>query len=134
VQFIGPNSPNTSTTIIPRDRNNFGPAIGFAWQVPWFGAGKTTVRGGYQVTFQRVNMVKPRSFNGGWFSTKPRVKTTPPFLPLPGGQLNRAVLLSDLPALVPVGHSARATVPVYGGQFLRLSVQFAALYRICCCR
>ena len=34
----------------PRDRNNFGPAIGFAWQVPWFGEGKTTVRGGYQVT------------------------------------------------------------------------------------
>src|SRR5207344_2173056 len=33
--------------------NNFGPAIGFAWQVPWFGADKTTVRGGYQMTFQQ---------------------------------------------------------------------------------
>src|SRR5262249_52771878 len=24
----------------------------FSWQVPWFGAGKTTVRGGYQMTYQ----------------------------------------------------------------------------------
>jgi hypothetical protein len=36
--------------VYPNDYNNFGPAIGFAWNVPWFGEGKTTVRGGYQVT------------------------------------------------------------------------------------
>jgi hypothetical protein len=30
IEFIGPNSPNPGKTIIPRDRNNFGPAIGFA--------------------------------------------------------------------------------------------------------
>ena len=35
----------------PKDWNNIGPAIGFAWQVPWFGAGQTTVRGGYQLSF-----------------------------------------------------------------------------------
>src|SRR5206468_2932782 len=33
---------------------NVGPAVGFAWQVPWFGEGKTTVRGGYQITYQNV--------------------------------------------------------------------------------
>ena len=38
-------------TFFPNDYNNFGPAVGFAWQVPWFGAGKTTVRGGYQITY-----------------------------------------------------------------------------------
>ena len=52
MQFVGKNSPNPGIPWYPNDRNNFGPAVGFAWQVPWFGAGKTTVRGGYQVTYQ----------------------------------------------------------------------------------
>ena len=51
-EFVGPNSPNSGKTVYPNDYNNFGPAIGFAWNVPWFGEGRTTVRGGYQVTFQ----------------------------------------------------------------------------------
>ncbi|PYS50391.1 MAG: hypothetical protein DMG13_21185 [Acidobacteria bacterium] len=52
IQFVGKNSPNPGIPWYPNDWNNFGPAVGFAWQVPWFGAGKTTVRGGYQVTYQ----------------------------------------------------------------------------------
>src|SRR6185436_6499106 len=56
IEFIGPNSPNPGKTIIPRDRNNIGPAVGFAWQVPWFGEGRTTVRGGYQMTFQKISI------------------------------------------------------------------------------
>ncbi len=56
IQYVGSGSPNPDSSILPRDKNNFGPAIGFAWQVPWFGAGKTTVRGGYQVTFQRAQV------------------------------------------------------------------------------
>jgi hypothetical protein len=49
--YVGPNSPNPDQRIHERDLNNFGPAIGFAWQVPWLGKGKTTVRGGYQIQF-----------------------------------------------------------------------------------
>jgi hypothetical protein len=49
--YVGPNSPNPDQAIHSRDLNNFGPAVGFAWQVPWGGKGKTTVRGGYQVQF-----------------------------------------------------------------------------------
>jgi hypothetical protein len=49
--YVGPNSPNSDQAIYERDLNNFGPAVGFAWQVPWFGQGKTTVRGGYQIQF-----------------------------------------------------------------------------------
>src|SRR5262249_29503551 len=52
LQFVGKNSPNPGTSWYPNDWNNFGPAVGFAWQVPWFGTGKTTVRGGYQITYQ----------------------------------------------------------------------------------
>ena len=50
-EYVGPNSPNPGKTYFPNDYNNFGPAVGFAWQVPWFGAGKTTIRGGYQITY-----------------------------------------------------------------------------------
>jgi hypothetical protein len=49
IEFIGPNSPNPGKVAIPNDRNNFGPAIGFSYQFPWLA--RTTVRGGYQMTF-----------------------------------------------------------------------------------
>jgi len=52
LQFVGKGSPNPNTPWYPNDWNNFGPAVGFAWQVPWLGAGKITVRGGYQITYQ----------------------------------------------------------------------------------
>src|SRR6185295_19140675 len=51
IQFVGKNSPNPEITWYPDRYTNFGPAVGFAWQVPWFGAGRTTVRGGYQMTY-----------------------------------------------------------------------------------
>jgi hypothetical protein len=51
LEFVGPDSPNPAKTVSPNDRNNFGPIIGFSWQVPWFGEGKTTLRGGYQLTY-----------------------------------------------------------------------------------
>jgi hypothetical protein len=50
-EYVGKNSSNPNKTYFPNDFNNFGPAVGFAWQVPWFGAGRTTVRGGYQMTY-----------------------------------------------------------------------------------
>jgi hypothetical protein len=50
-EYVGKNSLNPGKTYFPNDFNNFGPAVGFAWQVPWFGAGQTTVRGGYQMTY-----------------------------------------------------------------------------------
>jgi hypothetical protein len=51
-QFVGPNSPNAGQRIYKRDWHDFGPAVGFAYQVPWLGQDKTTLRGGYQITYQ----------------------------------------------------------------------------------
>ena len=51
LQFVGPGSPNPGISVWPKDKHNFAPAVGFAWQVPWFGAGRTTLRGGYQLSF-----------------------------------------------------------------------------------
>ena len=44
--YVGPGSTLPAQTTIPNDYNNFGPAVGFAWQ-----QGNTAVRGGMQVTF-----------------------------------------------------------------------------------
>jgi len=41
--------------LINRDANNFGPAVGFAYQLPWFGKGKTTLRGGYQASYVSIS-------------------------------------------------------------------------------
>ncbi len=49
--FVGPDSPNPDQQIYNDDWNNFGPAVGFSWQIPWFGKGKTMLRGGYQLTY-----------------------------------------------------------------------------------
>ena len=118
IEFIGPNSPNPNKTIIPRDRNNFGPAIGFAWQVPWFGEGRTTVRGGYQVTFQRVEIGESTLASAlGGFLNQTASQNDPAIQAIAGsGGENRAVLLTDLPSLVPVPPSRAPgqTVPVYG--------------------
>src|SRR5262249_14509447 len=49
--YVGPNSPNPDQRIYKRDLNNFGPAVGFAWNIPWGDRGKTTLRGGYQIQY-----------------------------------------------------------------------------------
>ncbi len=51
VEFVGPKTKQTDKSIYKKDWNNLGPAVGFAWQLPWFGAGKTNVRGGYQISY-----------------------------------------------------------------------------------
>jgi hypothetical protein len=60
-QFIGPGSPNPDQQLFNKDLNNFGPAVGFAWQLPWFGQGKTTLRGGYQVSYTLISRLDPNS-------------------------------------------------------------------------
>jgi hypothetical protein len=51
LEFVGPKTPNPGKTLFPNDWNNIGPAVGFAWALPWFGKDKTNVRGGYQITY-----------------------------------------------------------------------------------
>jgi len=110
--FVGPDSPNPDLRAWNEDYNNFGPAIGFAWQVPWFGAGQTTVRGGYQVSFLS---------GGGRFATLHTPLGTPPGSSyaasntgVAGGSLEY-LDLTDLPNLVPVAVPVRPmeAIPAY---------------------
>jgi len=50
--LIGKGTSNPDQGIWPSDTNNFAPAVGFAWSPNWWGEGKTTIRGGYQISYQ----------------------------------------------------------------------------------
>ena len=106
LEFVGPDSPNPNKSVYPNDWNNLGPAIGFAWQVPWFGKGKTSVRGGYQVTFQ----------GGGRFQTLEPILSAPPGSTYQGqyiGDTGNAYLdLTDLSAGIPAPVRSKPMQPV----------------------
>jgi Carboxypeptidase regulatory-like domain len=54
VQFVGKNSthPNIGTNLLGNDNNNFAPNVGIAWNIPWFGKGKTVLRTGYGIAYE----------------------------------------------------------------------------------
>jgi hypothetical protein len=51
LEFVGSGTANPYGKLYPRDWNNFGPAVGFAYQLPWFGKGQTAIRAGYQINY-----------------------------------------------------------------------------------
>ena len=53
--FVGPGSRNSNISAWNKDMNNFAPHLGFAWQLPWFGRGRTTLRGGWSVSYAKVD-------------------------------------------------------------------------------
>ena len=54
VQFVGKNSthPDVLANLKGNDLNNFAPTVGFSWNLPWFGAGKTVLRSGYGISYE----------------------------------------------------------------------------------
>jgi hypothetical protein len=54
VEFVGKNSinPGVSANLKGDDYHSFGPAVGYSWNLPWFGKGKTVVRSGYGISYE----------------------------------------------------------------------------------
>ena len=53
IRPIGPSTANPDDRYFAGDHNNFAPAVGLAWQLPWFGKGKTILRAGYGMGYER---------------------------------------------------------------------------------
>jgi hypothetical protein len=51
-ELVGPNSPNPGKSPYKAPLGNFAPNFSFAYNLPWFGEGKTAIRGGYGITYQ----------------------------------------------------------------------------------
>jgi Carboxypeptidase regulatory-like domain len=98
-EFIGPNSPHPDRTLFPKDWNNFGPAVGFAWQPRWLGEGKTAVRGGYQITYQTRTTLGaaavPEPATTSWSGTQSDNTGRPAYLDLARLQSSGSSLVPD---------------------------------------
>jgi hypothetical protein len=60
LQLVGKNSNHPDTLFYQNDWNNFAPAVGLSWSLPWFGKDKTVLRAGYGMSYQGA-----ASFNAG---------------------------------------------------------------------
>ena len=60
LQLIGKNSNHPDIPLYKNDNNNFAPAIGLSWSLPWGGKDKTVLRAGYGMNYQGA-----ASFNAG---------------------------------------------------------------------
>ena len=56
VQLVGKRSPNPGIKLYRDDWNNFAPAVGLSWSLPWFGKGKTVLRMGYGIGYERNSL------------------------------------------------------------------------------
>jgi hypothetical protein len=141
IEFIGPNTPNPDKEVIPVDKNNFAPAVGFSWQLPWFGAGKTTIRGGYSIQYGgagRNGIALDGLLGGAPGSTNSaNLNLNNPTLLNPAQTYadifaTRALVLTDLPNIVPVRATADPgqTLPIYSNalDFTAYSPEYVTPY------
>jgi hypothetical protein len=100
LELIGKHSPNPNTLLFPNDTNNFGPAVGFSWSVPWFGEDKTVVRAGYGISYQGA-----ASFNAGlslFVGNNPGLSTIPSLTTMGLGSQFFNFTSPNLPVPVPL--------------------------------
>jgi hypothetical protein len=130
--YVGPGSTLPSQSTIPNDYNNFGPAVGFAWQ-----QGQTAIRGGMQVTFGgsgRNGTATENLLGNVTGNNSTGTLNTADFSSITTGPSARALGLVDVPVIVPVKPTAPALpagqIPVYNRAttFTAYDPEFATPY------
>ena len=115
LQYVGPGSDHPDQQVVRNDWHNIAPAIGLAWQLPWFGAEKTTIRAGFGMTYGIGSRFSTAIEN--LIGNVPGAATAPSLAlaNFPNLITNRALQLSDLPAITPVTPLTKpgAVLPIY---------------------
>jgi len=123
-QFVGPNSPNSNLSPWNKDKNNFAPHVGFSWQLPWLGVGKTTLRGGYSISFSPIGNFGDY---GGYIGAVPGISYTRVDGPFELG--TNYLTLNDLVkgSYFPLGSPDTMTPPVKGLQVKNVNDRRSAI-------
>lgn len=102
---------------VPDAWKNFGPAVGFAWELPWFGKGRTNVRGGYQLSY--VGGGHAGNLSNYIFTTPGFINNAQTTGPVDGSYFDVATLTKQIP-LTP------AVLPMQPLPLLKLALNAAA--------
>jgi hypothetical protein len=54
LQLVGKHSPHPDQQLWNDDYNNFGPALGVSWSIPWWGKDRTVLRAGYGINYNGI--------------------------------------------------------------------------------
>jgi hypothetical protein len=129
--FIGPKTPNPDLMAYPRDLNNFGPAVGFAWNPTV----NTTIRGGYQMQYiggGNFSGIEDRlgSPPGSTFIATYSGDSATPYLDMASLRNNRVPLPINPPVLpvqqIPITNRATA-IQAYDPNFVNPYIQTLTL-------
>ncbi len=75
--LVGRNSPNPRSKLYQDDWNNWAPAVGLSWALPFWGANKTVLRAGYGIGYERSALRLTDIIAGD----QPGLRTTAVFAP-----------------------------------------------------
>src|SRR5262249_47535756 len=85
---IGPKTASPDARYSRGDHNNFAPAVGLSWRLPWFDAKPLVLRMGYGIGYERNPIYLTSSTNGG----QPGLSSLGTFVPAAALDLSRTVL------------------------------------------
>lgn len=143
--LIGEGTPYPKQGIWPSDKNNWAPAVGFAWSPGWWGQDKTTIRGGYQIAYQLPGnslswidvdagnlpgfFYEPTDFGDGTFRdfsniTIPLAVTQKPFEALPITQRAQSTYIFDANYTTPYVQTLTLGVTRSLASYLTLDVRY----------